>query len=78
MAAPEWRMTHFGECFSEEAIMQADGGWWYYKMGIGVVNPVRYGGSYITTRRTISARQLFNTLMARTVLLVSHVMQAGT
>ena len=54
MAAPEWRVTHFGSCFSEDGIMQADGSWWWYEQGRGVVNPVKYGGSYITTRRTIS------------------------
>jgi len=55
-AAPEWNITHFGRCFSEDAVMQADGSWWWFERGRGIREPVKYGGSYITSRRTISAR----------------------
>lgn len=56
-AAPEWRPTHFGACFSEEVIMQAEGSWWYYQMGRGINNPVRYGGSYMTSSMQVSSKQ---------------------
>ena len=55
LAAPNWRVTHFGTCFSEDAIMQADGAWWYYEMGRG--GGARYGGSFVTASRIISASQ---------------------
>lgn len=56
MAAPEWRPTHFGYCFSENGVMQSEGSWWWFEPGRGIVNPVMYGGPYITSRRTISTR----------------------
>jgi hypothetical protein len=56
-AAPEWRTTHFGRCFSDDAVMQADGSWWWSLNSREIIPPrVMYGGSYITSRRTISAR----------------------
>jgi len=56
-AAPEWRTTHFGSCFSDDGIMQADGSWWVYEnRGRGMVGQIKYAGSYITTRRTISTK----------------------
>ena len=55
-AAPEWNGTHFGSCFSEDVVMQADGSWWWFEQGLGIRDPLKYGGSYITSRRTISAR----------------------
>jgi hypothetical protein len=63
-AAPEWRNTHFGTCFSDDTVMQADGSWWFLEsLPIPVsrgretrIARVMYGGSYITSRRTISAR----------------------
>ena len=36
--------------------MQAGSAWWWFEQGRGIVDPVKYGGSYITTRRTILAR----------------------
>jgi len=56
-AQGEFRVTHFGRCFSEDAIMQKDGSWWFFEQGRGIVDPIKYGGSYVTTRRTISASQ---------------------
>lgn len=54
VAAPQWSPTHFGVCASDDVIMQADGGWWYIdNMGGGIAEKVKYGGSYITSRKTV-------------------------
>lgn len=58
MAAPQWKATHFGACpglegvDSREGVMVSNGAWWTHSFR--AKNPVEIGGSYITSRRTIS------------------------
>jgi len=56
LAAPEWRTTHFGTCFSDDTLMQAEGSWWYVEPR-GRESSIKYGGSYITRSEQISTRQ---------------------
>ena len=61
MAAPKFEATHFGMCSSGDVIMQANGGWWYIdNMGQPGGETVKYGGSYITSRKIVSVADYRN------------------
>jgi hypothetical protein len=65
-SAPQWRITHFGTCFSDDSIMVADGSWWYLVPG-GRDAPDRtvYGGSYVTKEQSIATRDYVSMIDAQ-------------